>query len=107
MIGEAAAAFVDGDLPKTTDICQQVISIEPAAYAAWNTLSLVHEELGDPDTALKLKIMAAHLQGDADLWRELGRASRYVQELFAHYRHYQPLIEQRGKTISTSTLLLS
>lgn len=96
LIGEAAAAFVDGDLNKTMLICQQVISIEPAAHAAWNTLSLVHEELNDPETALKLKIMAAHLQGDADLWRELGRASRYVH-LQECYKPSDSLVPREGK----------
>ncbi|KAG8908776.1 transcription factor TFIIIC subunit tfc4 [Tulasnella sp. 403] len=81
MIGEAAAAYVDRDLVKAMEICQEVIRIEPAAHAAWNTLALVHEDRGEPDTALKLKIMAAHLQGDADLWRELGRASRETLQM--------------------------
>ncbi|KAG8960659.1 transcription factor TFIIIC subunit tfc4 [Tulasnella sp. 419] len=76
MLGEASAAFVNQDLAKTMEICQEVIRIEPAAYAAWNTLALVHEEQGQPESALKLKIMAAHLQGDAELWRDLGRQSR-------------------------------
>lgn len=76
MIGEAAAAYIDKDSQKAIDICREVIRIEPAAHEAWNTLALVHEELNEHDTALKLRIMAAHLQGDADVWRELGRASR-------------------------------
>lgn len=76
MIGEAAAAYVDRNWSRAIQLCQDVIQIEPAAHTAWNTLALVHEDLGDIDTSLKLKIMAAHLQGDSDLWRELGRSSR-------------------------------
>lgn len=78
MIGEAATAYINRDLDKAMEICQEVIRIEPAAHSAWNTLALVHEDRENFDTALKLRIMAAHLQGDAELWRELGRGSRYV-----------------------------
>ncbi|KAG9007114.1 transcription factor TFIIIC subunit tfc4 [Tulasnella sp. 427] len=76
MIGEAATAYINRDLDKAMEICQEVIRIEPSAYSAWNTLALVHEDRENFEAALKLKIMAAHLQGDAELWRELGRASR-------------------------------
>ncbi|KAG8934610.1 transcription factor TFIIIC subunit tfc4 [Tulasnella sp. 417] len=81
MIGEAATAYINRDLDKAMEICQEVIRIEPAAHAAWNTLALVHEDRENYDTALKLKIMAAHLQGDAELWRELGRASREAGQM--------------------------
>lgn len=76
MLGEAAAAYIDRDFDKTMSTCQEIIRIEPAAHDAWNYLALVHEEREEFDAALRLKIMAAHLQGDSELWRELGRASR-------------------------------
>ncbi|KAG8991648.1 transcription factor TFIIIC subunit tfc4 [Tulasnella sp. JGI-2019a] len=76
MIGEAAAAYVERDLPKALELCQEVIRIEPGAHSAWNTLALVYDDLNEPETSLKFKIMAAHLQNDSDIWSELGRASR-------------------------------
>ncbi|KAG8882395.1 transcription factor TFIIIC subunit tfc4 [Tulasnella sp. 331] len=76
MIGEAAAAYVERDLPKSLELCQEVIRIEPGAHSAWNTLALVYDDLNEPETSLKFKIMAAHLQNDSDAWSELGRASR-------------------------------
>ncbi|KAG8952110.1 transcription factor TFIIIC subunit tfc4 [Tulasnella sp. 424] len=81
MIGEAASAYINRDLDKAMEICQEVIRIEPAAHSAWNTLALVHEDRENFDTALKLRIMAAHLQGDAELWRELGRGSREAGQM--------------------------
>lgn len=81
MIGEAATAYINRDLDKAMEICQEVIRIEPAAHSAWNTLALVHEDRENFDTALKLRIMAAHLQGDAELWRELGRGSREAGQM--------------------------
>ena len=55
---------------------QEVIRIEPRAAAAWSVLAQCHDEMGEPGKALQLRIMAAHLNHDADEWAELARQSR-------------------------------
>ena len=78
LIGQASSAYVEQDLEKALSLCREAIRIEPSALPAWNTLALVHEDMGDNATVIKLRIMAAHLEGDSQVWRELGAMSRYA-----------------------------
>lgn len=76
MLGEGNQAFIDDDIPKAVQIMQEVIRIEPRARAAWVVLANIHER-DNPEKALQLRIMAAHLQHEADDWLTLARESRY------------------------------
>ena len=76
LIGEGNQAYVDANYPETICIMQEVIRIEPRAAAAWSVLAQCHDEMGEPGKALQLRIMAAHLNHDADEWAELAKQSR-------------------------------
>lgn len=76
MLGQANDAYAEGDRETAIELLQNVIKIEPNVPNAWSTLALCHEEAGDTRRALQLRIMAAHLTGDADAWAELGLESR-------------------------------
>ena len=54
----------------------EVIRIEPRAAAPWTVLAQCYEDMGEKETALKLRVMAAHLRHDADEWDRLARHSR-------------------------------
>ncbi|KAH9944859.1 TPR-like protein [Amylocystis lapponica] len=75
LIGEGNQAYVDNDIPETIRIMQEVIRIEPRAASAWSVLAQCHEDAGEPQKALQLRIMAAHLTHDADEWDRLARQS--------------------------------
>ncbi|KAF7979955.1 hypothetical protein HWV62_40398 [Athelia sp. TMB] len=48
LVGEGNQAFVDGDIPATIRIMQEVIRIEPRAASAWAVLAQCYADLKDP-----------------------------------------------------------
>jgi len=56
---------------------EEVIRIEPRVPSAWATLALCYQD-EQPEKALKLKIVRAHLVHDVDLWSNLGNESRLL-----------------------------
>ncbi|KAH7325447.1 hypothetical protein B0J17DRAFT_581386, partial [Rhizoctonia solani] len=77
-LGQAHDAYASGDRETAVKLLQDVITIEPGVANAWGTLAFCYEDIGDSSRALKLRIMAAHLEGDADQWVELGLESREI-----------------------------
>lgn len=75
VLGEANGLYVQRDYGSAVDLLQKVIKENPQAYPAWNTLGLVHEELGNADKALQFRMTAALLTNDNDLWKELAQKS--------------------------------
>ena len=76
LIGEGNQAYIDANIPETIRIMQEVIRIEPRAASAWSVLAQCYEDVGEPGKTLQLRIMAAHLNHDADEWADLARQSR-------------------------------
>lgn len=74
-LGEANALYISRDYGSAIDILQQIIKDHPNAHPAWNTLGLVHEELGNRSKSLQLRMVAAHMCNDAHLWKELAQKS--------------------------------
>ena len=60
---------------------QEVIRIEPRAAPAWSVLAQCYDDMGERGKALQLRIMAAHLNHDADEWGELAEQSRCVEDM--------------------------
>ncbi|KDN41099.1 hypothetical protein RSAG8_07653, partial [Rhizoctonia solani AG-8 WAC10335] len=77
-LGQAHSAYASGDRETAIKLLQDVITIEPGVANAWGTLAFCYEDVGDTSRALKLRIMAAHLEGDVDQWVELGLKSREI-----------------------------
>ncbi|KAF8957215.1 hypothetical protein BDZ97DRAFT_1924824 [Flammula alnicola] len=89
LIGDGNQAYVDNNLPEAIRIMQEVIRIEPRAASAWSVLAQCYEDMREHQKALQLRIMAAHLQHDADEWDRLARQSRehgYNQQALYCYR---------------------
>ncbi|EEB93054.1 hypothetical protein MPER_08345 [Moniliophthora perniciosa FA553] len=84
LIGEGNQAFVDNDLPEAIRVMQEVIRIEPRAAAAWTVLAQCYDDMKQPDKALQLRIMAAHLRHDAEEWDNLARQSKTHRKLGYH-----------------------
>lgn len=76
LIGEGNQAYVDNDVPEAIRVMQEVIRIEPRASSAWSVLAQCYSDMGDQRKALQSRIMAAHLNHDAEEWDELARQSR-------------------------------
>ncbi|KAI9512391.1 TPR-like protein [Russula earlei] len=76
LIGEGNQAYVDGRIQQSIQIMQEVIRIEPRAMSAWSVLANCYHDLGQPQKALQLRIMGAHLHHDAEEWERLAKESR-------------------------------
>ncbi|TFK26991.1 TPR-like protein [Coprinopsis marcescibilis] len=76
LIGDGNQAYIDNNIPEAIRQMSEVIRIEPRAASAWSVLAQCYEDLGEMQTALKLRVMAAHLRHDADEWDRLARQSR-------------------------------
>lgn len=74
-LGAANGLYIARDYGAAIDILQDVIKENPSAHPAWNTLGLVHEELGNKEKSLQLRMVAAHMCNDTSLWKELGQKS--------------------------------
>ncbi|KAG6864003.1 hypothetical protein C0991_001165 [Blastosporella zonata] len=92
-----------------------VIRIEPRAASAWSVLAQSYADTGQPQKALQLRIMAAHLRHDAlhanavlsqhvldyaPLFAEIADAY-FDKELYADAR---PIYELLGADAATSSL---
>ncbi|RXW22111.1 hypothetical protein EST38_g3735 [Candolleomyces aberdarensis] len=94
LIGEGNQAYIDNNIPDAVRIMSEVIRIEPRAAAPWTVLAQCYEDMGEKETALKLRVMAAHLRHDADEWDRLARHSRelgYNQQALYCYRKVNSL----------------
>ncbi|KIJ34519.1 hypothetical protein M422DRAFT_87090, partial [Sphaerobolus stellatus SS14] len=88
LLGEGNAAYVSQNIPEAARLMEEAIRIEPRVPAAWATLALCYQD-EQPEKALKLKIIRAHLVHDVDLWLSLGSESRglgYLQQALYCYR---------------------
>lgn len=82
MLGKANSLYISRDYGNAIDKLQEVITKYPNIHQAWNTLGLVHEEIGNTERSLQLRMVAAHMnQKDASLWKELGIKSMQVSLL--------------------------
>ncbi|KAI0730796.1 TPR-like protein [Earliella scabrosa] len=92
LIGEGNQAYVDANIPETIRIMQEVIRIEPRAAAAWSVLAQCHQDMNEHGKALQLRIMAAHLNHDADEWADLAKQSKELgynqQALYCYGKIY-------------------
>ncbi|KAI8098638.1 uncharacterized protein BX664DRAFT_309690 [Halteromyces radiatus] len=76
LLGQANSYYVDQDYGKAIDLLQETITRFPNYHQPWNTLGLIHEEIGNTTKALEVRMVAAHMSGkDASLWKELGLKS--------------------------------
>ncbi|EKM52010.1 uncharacterized protein PHACADRAFT_150922 [Phanerochaete carnosa HHB-10118-sp] len=94
LIGQGHQAFIDGKFEDTTRIMQEVIRIEPRDPRAWSVLAQCCEIKEESRKALQLRIMAAHLNQEAEEWEQLAKQSRregYHQQALYCYRKLHQL----------------
>ncbi|CAJ0749398.1 2726_t:CDS:10, partial [Entrophospora sp. SA101] len=75
-VGEANLHYVNRDYPKAIEVLQEVIKIDPNIHSAWFTLGTIQDEIGCPEKALQLYLVAAHLTPhDGALWKRLDHSA--------------------------------
>ncbi|KAL0077353.1 hypothetical protein J3Q64DRAFT_1769112 [Phycomyces blakesleeanus] len=73
LLGNANGLYIAKDYGAAIALLQELITKHSNVHQAWNTLGLVHEEMGNKDKSLQLRMVAAHMCGtDAGLWKELA-----------------------------------
>ncbi|KAF7316423.1 hypothetical protein MIND_00161200 [Mycena indigotica] len=76
LLGDGNQAYVDGNIPETIRLMLEVIRIEPRAASPWSVLAQCHDDMGQHQQALQLRIMAAHLRHDEEEWERLAQQSK-------------------------------
>ncbi|CAG8843432.1 35603_t:CDS:2, partial [Racocetra persica] len=77
LLGDANLHYVNKEYPEAIAILQEIVKIDPNIHIAWFTLGTIQDEVGCPDKALQLYLVAAHLTPkDASLWKRLGLSSK-------------------------------
>jgi general transcription factor 3C polypeptide 3 (transcription factor C subunit 4) len=69
-------AYARGDTQLTVDLFLEVIRHDPYVIAAWNTLASVYDEDGNEEGARQMRFFAAHVEDEADTWKELAMEFR-------------------------------
>ncbi|GAC73563.1 RNA polymerase III transcription factor TFIIIC [Moesziomyces antarcticus T-34] len=76
LMAEVNLAYVENRLHDAIPKLEEVIRIEPSVMAAWNTLGLIYEELGEEEKSIQSRIIGAHLQPRANAeWKTLAYRS--------------------------------
>ncbi|XP_067931437.1 general transcription factor 3C polypeptide 3-like isoform X2 [Watersipora subatra] len=61
LMGEANLKFARGEYDEVIAMCREIIRSAPTAPDPYQTLSMLHEEMGDHDTAYQCGLVGAHL----------------------------------------------
>lgn len=76
LLADANLAYVEQRLYDAIPKLEEVIRIEPNVKAAWNTLGLIYEEVGEEEKSIQCRIIGAHLQsGASEEWKSLAYRS--------------------------------
>ena len=76
LLADANLAYVENRLRDAIPKLEEVIRIEPNVMAAWNTLGLIYDELGEEEKSIQCRIIGAHLQpGAVQEWKSLAYRS--------------------------------
>ncbi|KAG8224016.1 hypothetical protein J437_LFUL001093 [Ladona fulva] len=76
LMGEANLRYARGDREMAVKMCLEVIRQAPTAPEPFQTLAVLHEELGEPEKSLQFALIAAHLSpGDPHEWQRLAEIS--------------------------------
>lgn len=72
---------MDNNIAETIRIMEEVIRIEPRAGSAWSVLAQCHEDTGELQKALRLRVIGAHMNQDPEEWYRLADQSRFARSL--------------------------
>ncbi|GAC95566.1 hypothetical protein PHSY_003142 [Pseudozyma hubeiensis SY62] len=76
LLADANLAYVENRVHDAIPKLEEVIRIEPNVKAAWNTLGLIYEEIGEEEKSIQCRIIGAHLQsGASQEWKSLAYRS--------------------------------
>ena len=71
-------AYALGEHQRAIDLFLEVIRYDPYVIAAWNTLATVYGEMGNVEGSRSMRFFAAHVEDEAEIWRQLAAEFKYV-----------------------------
>ena len=75
-LAKAQHFYLNEDYPKAIELLLEIIREKPNIKVPYVTLSMIHEEMGDPTRGLSYLLIAAQVQDkDPDLWAEVAQKS--------------------------------
>jgi general transcription factor 3C polypeptide 3 (transcription factor C subunit 4) len=76
LLGEANEHYVKGEYAEAIELYQEIVRQDSQVHSAWVSLGMIQDELGNPEKALLLKMVAAHLKPkEVETWKALAAAS--------------------------------
>jgi hypothetical protein len=78
ILGQANMNFIQGQTGPAKEGFLEVIRQDPYVHSAWVALASCYDMEGDVETARQMRFFGAHIEGDADAWKELAKEFRWV-----------------------------
>ncbi|EIW71252.1 hypothetical protein TREMEDRAFT_27203, partial [Tremella mesenterica DSM 1558] len=72
VLGQGNIAYIDGRHDDAIRLFLEVIRHDPHVFSAWTSLASCYDELGDEEAARQMRFFAAHVENEAETWRELA-----------------------------------
>jgi general transcription factor 3C polypeptide 3 (transcription factor C subunit 4) len=79
ILGQANMNFIQGQTGPAKEGFLEVIRQDPYVHSAWVALASCYDMEGDVETARQMRFFGAHIEGDADAWKELAKEFRWVK----------------------------
>ena len=77
LLGQANMAYIDGNHPQAIECYLDIIRRDPYVLTAWTSLGSCYDERGDSEAARQMRFYGAHLENEADTWKELANEYRW------------------------------
>ena len=80
-LAKAQRFYLNSEYPKAIELLLVVIRERPNLKVPFVTLSMIHEEMGDPERGLSYLLIAAQVQNkDPDTWAEVALKSHKLKK---------------------------
>lgn len=90
-LSEANEAFVSNDLPRSMQLYEEVIELDPKNFLAYKTLGEIYKQRGDLEECLNKWYRAAHFNSwDGDFWAQVAELAQTLNRtniMFYCYQH--------------------
>lgn len=75
-MGQANLAYIQSNFQEAIPLLLEVVRIDNKVHSAYMTLATCHRMLGNEELSLQADLVAAHLDGDAETWKDLALRSK-------------------------------
>ncbi|KAK4684844.1 general transcription factor 3C polypeptide 3 (transcription factor C subunit 4), partial [Tremellales sp. Uapishka_1] len=80
LLGKANMAYIQQEHTEAIEGYLEVIRLDPHIQSAWTTLASIYEEQGNIDAGRQMRFFAAHIDEDAETWKELASEFKGLEQ---------------------------